>query len=77
MTGAALKPHGILYASFKFSGIEGDRKGRYFIDMDVEKLECLLKETDAFAQESVCTTLDLRPGRGEERWMNTILKKKN
>ena len=80
-TARALKDNGILYASFKFGTFEGMRNGRYFTDMTMERLENCLK---AAAVENSGRELrviesritgDVRPGRGNEMWLNVILKK--
>ena len=80
-TERALKDNGILYASFKFGTFEGMRNGRYFTDMTMERLENCLK---AAAVENSGRELrviesritgDVRPGRGNEMWLNVILKK--
>ena len=80
-TERALKDNGILYASFKYGTFEGMRNGRYFTDMTMERLENCLK---AAAVENSGRELrviesritgDVRPGRGNERWLNVILKK--
>ena len=80
-TERALKDNGILYASFKYGTFEGMRNGRYFTDMTMERLENCLK---AAAVENSGRELrviesritgDVRPGRGNEMWLNVILKK--
>ena len=72
---AAIKPEGILYASFKYGDFEGNRNGRYFTDMNEERLETLLKETQGFTPIELWVSGDARPGREEEKWLNFILKK--
>lgn len=71
----ALKPDGIVYTSFKYGIFEGERNGRYFTDLTEETLNKLLEETGVFQLEKVWVTGDVRPGRGEERWLNILLKK--
>lgn len=72
----ALKAEGILYASFKYGDFQGERNGRYFTDLDEERLNRLVDETADFTIEETWITSDVRPGRDEEKWLNTILKKK-
>jgi hypothetical protein len=72
----ALKDKGLLYISFKYGDFEGIRNGRYFIDMTEESLEKLLKEVGGIEVEELCLTSDVRPGRGEEKWLNLFLRKK-
>lgn len=71
----ALKENGILYASFKYGTFEGERNGRYFTDMNEEKMEKLLHETAVFHTEEQWLSEDVRPGRGDEKWLNIILRK--
>lgn len=71
----ALKENGIVYTSFKYGTFEGERNGRYFTDMTEEKFETLLKEIEAFHIEEQWITSDVRPDRGDEKWLNIILRK--
>ena len=72
----ALKDKGLLYTSFKYGTEEGERNGRYFTDMTEEKLTGLLKKVPDFEIEEQWITSDVRPGRGEEKWLNLFLRKK-
>ena len=72
----ALKDTGIIYTSFKYGNFEGVRNGRYFIDMTEESLEKLLQDVGGLAVEDMWVTSDVRPGRGEEKWLNLFLRKK-
>lgn len=72
----ALKSKGIVYASFKYGDYEGERNGRYFIDMTEKKIARLLQNIDGLELEETWITSDVRPGRDEEKWLNIILRKK-
>jgi len=72
----ALKDTGIIYTSFKYGSFEGVRNGRYFIDMTEESLEKLLQDVGGLDVEEMWVTSDVRPGRGEEKWLNLFLRKK-
>jgi len=72
----ALKDNGLIYTSFKYGTYEGMRNGRYFIDMTEESLEKLLEEVKGLELEETWITSDVRPGRGEEKWLNLFLRKK-
>lgn len=72
----ALKVHGIIYASFKYGTFEGERNGRYFTDMTEDLFLTLIKDMDNLQIEEQWITSDVRPGRGEEKWLNLILRKK-
>ena len=71
----ALKQSGIAYISFKYGTFEGERNGRYFTDLNEEKLQDLLSEVPGFTVESIRITGDARPGRSDEKWLNVILRK--
>ena len=70
----ALKPNGILYASFKLGDQQGERNGRFFNDMTEESLKDLISELPFDLKESWITE-DVRPGRESEKWLNSILLK--
>ena len=72
----ALKDNGLFYTSFKYSDFEGMRNGRYFIDMTEDRLHKLLEEVSGFEIDEIWTTSDVRPGRGEEKWLNLFIYKK-
>lgn len=71
----ALKSQGIIYASFKYGSFQGERKGRYFTDFTEESFEALRNTVEGLILEEQWVTSDVRPGRGEERWLNLILQK--
>ena len=72
----ALKPGGILYASFKYGSGEREHHGRRFTDLDEPGLAALLRCVPDLKPMESWTTGDLRPGREAERWLNTVLRKK-
>lgn len=72
---AAIKPGGVLYASFKYGRFEGMRGDRYFTDMTEERLESLLWEAPGFALLERWVTPDVRPGRQAQLWLNVILRR--
>ncbi len=72
----ALKDHGIIYTSFKYGTFEGERNGRYFTDMTEDTFADFLKQFHNIMTEDQWVTSDVRPGRGEEKWLNLILRKK-
>lgn len=72
----ALKDNGIIYTSFKYGTFSGERNGRFFTDMTEETFGELLEKIPALAVEEQWITSDVRPGRGEEKWLNLILRKK-
>ena len=73
----ALKDHGVIYTSFKYGDFEGMRNGRYFTDFTLEAFQEFIKEISGAAIEGSWITGDVRPGRGEEKWLNLLLRKTN
>lgn len=72
----ALRENGIIYTSFKYGTFSGERNGRFFTDMNEEKFASVLSEIDDLELEEQWTTLDVRPERGEDKWLNLILRKR-
>ena len=72
---AALKEHGIIYTSFKYGTFEGERNGRFFTDFTEETFREFVADVDGIRIEEMWITGDVRPGRGDERWLNLILRK--
>lgn len=71
----ALKDNGVIYTSFKYSNFEGERNGRYFTDFTEDTFQKFIKVIPELTLEDQWITLDVRPGRGEEKWLNLILRK--
>lgn len=71
----ALKKDGIIYTSFKYGTYQGERNGRYFTDMTEETFSNLLQNIKELKIEDQWITSDVRPGRGDEKWLNIILRK--
>ena len=72
---AALKASGIIYTSFKYGEYEGERNGRYFTDFTIENFRKFIQNIDSVKIEEYWITGDVRQGRGEEKWLNLILRK--
>ena len=71
----AVKSNGIIYTSFKYGIFSGERNGRYFTDMTEDTFGKLLQKIPELEIEEQWITSDVRPGRGEEQWLNLILRK--
>lgn len=71
--GRALKPGGILYASFKHGRGEREHQGRRFTDLDAPGLNALVAQVPCLSIIETWVTGDLRPGRGDQHWLNTLL----
>lgn len=72
---AALKEKGVAYTSFKYGEFEGERNGRYFTDFTIDTFTIFMREIAELKIESHWVTGDVRPGRGEEKWLNLLLRK--
>ena len=71
----ALKPGGVLYASFKLGRGEREFRGRRFTDLDESGLAALVNNPIGLNVLRNWTTSDKRPGREAERWLNVLLTK--
>ena len=69
----ALKENGVMYCSFKYGEFEGERNGRFFLDLIEERFRQFVSKTK-FQILEVFITEDVRPDK-TERWLNVILKK--
>lgn len=72
---AALKPGGVLYASFKYGSEERISNGRFFNDYTPNDLDTLLTPENRLSLLEYWITEDVRPDRSGERWLNFIAKK--
>lgn len=73
---AALKSKGWIYTSFKYGESEGERNGRYFTDFTTDTFKDFIHDMHGLKIEEQWITGDVRPGRGEEKWLNLLLQKK-
>ena len=73
---AALKSKGWIYNSFKYGEFEGERNGRYFTDFTTDTFKDFIHDMHGLKIEEQWITGDVRPGRGEEKWLNLLLQKK-
>lgn len=69
----ALKNGGVMYVSFKYGDFEGERNGRYYVDVNENSFKRYLKDSGLILAESTLSE-DVRPERNE-KWLNLILKK--
>ena len=73
----AVKDGGYIYMSFKYGKFEGYRDGRYFTDFTEETFDEFIGDfTDVVITEEWVSS-DVRPDRGNEKWLNLILQKLN
>ena len=71
----ALKKGGIIYTSFKDGTFEGERNGRYFTDFTIQDFRKFVSNLEELSIEEYWITNDVRQGRGDEKWLNIILRK--
>lgn len=71
----AVKPGGYIYASFKYGLFEGFRGDRYFTDFTEDSFLHFAARFPAVELAEQWISADVRPGRGDEKWLNVILKK--
>lgn len=71
----ALKPQGILFASFKYGTFEGIRTDRYYTDFTEENLNVFWEKTTALKIFDEWITNDTIPGREELQWINILARR--
>ena len=71
----ALIPGGAFYVSFKYGTFEGERNGRHFTDFTIEEFREFIKSIPELSIAEYWITGDVRPGRGDERWLNIVLQR--
>ena len=71
----ALKSAGVIYSSFKYGDFEGERNGRYFTDFTEDTFRDFIKDIPELTIEDHWITSDVRPGRGNEKCLNLIIRK--
>lgn len=69
----ALKPHGVIYCSFKYGSKQRTVNGRYFNDLQ-ETLLSDAVDTVYASVASTWTTGDVRLDRPGELWLNALIK---
>lgn len=69
----ALKPSGVLYASFKYGDTERQDHGRHFTDMNEARLTAIINDVNGLTLNKMWLTQDQRPARSHETWLNALL----
>lgn len=72
---SAVKSGGTIYTSFKYGDFEGVRNGRYFTYLTEQSLKEIIDKIPELLIEKMWISGDVRADRGEERWLNIVLKK--
>src|SRR5262249_19729793 len=68
----AVRPSGCLYASFKRGEGGLSRGGRLFNNYTQRSIEVLFASVPSLLLSRVWESTDLRPGRGNEVWVNAL-----
>ena len=69
----ALKPQGVLYASFKYGDFAGERDGRYYHDMNEKSATELFMSISGFKIEEMWQSHDVRRDK-DAYWINVIAR---
>ena len=70
----ALRENGIVYMSFKHGDFEGERNGRFFLDLTSERFHALCKADTGFQIEEEWYSEDVRNDI-DTKWYNCIVRK--
>ena len=70
----ALKQGGIFYMSFKYGDFEGERDGRFFLDMTADKFHPVLDQVSGLKLAEEWDSEDIRREK-KVHWYNAILRK--
>ena len=70
----ALKPNGVLYVSFKYGTQERVHNGREFTDLNEDGLTALITHHTELKILKQWQTVDQRPERESEVWLNALVK---
>lgn len=73
----ATKIGGVVYTSFKYGNFEGIRNGRFFTYLTEGSFGELLEAVPELVVEKLWISTDVRAERGEERWLNIVLRKQD
>lgn len=71
----AAKCGGYIYTSFKYGDFEGYRNERYFTDFTEQSFDEFIRIFPEIKIVEKWVSADVRPGRGDEKWLNLILRK--
>lgn len=70
----ALKPNGVLYVSFKYGTQERVHNGREFTDLNEDGLTALITHHTELKILKQWQSVDQRPERESEVWLNALIK---
>ncbi len=70
----ALIPGGVFYASFKYGEFEGERDGRFFLDLNEESVVEVFSRVSGLAIKKVWESVDVRRDC-DVKWINIVAEK--
>jgi SAM-dependent methyltransferase len=71
----ALKPSGVMFASFKLRDEEWEQDGRFFNGYSEDSFRQLIEGHPSLLPKSIWISDDARPERKEEKWLNVLLQR--
>jgi len=71
----AVKASGYIYISFKYGEFEGYRGERFFTDFTEKSFVEFISDYSGIVLKEVWISSDVRPDRGDEKWLNIILQR--
>lgn len=71
----ALKPNGVLYASFKYGDGEREDNGRFFNDYNEQSFQGVLREHPDLQLVTSWVSGDVRPERAGEKWLIVLARR--
>jgi len=72
----ALRKNGVFYMSYKYGDNEEIRNGRLFSNYNEDAITSLISSFSEFTILSLWKTIDIRPNRDDEIWINVLLRKR-
>ena len=73
----AMKPGGVMYASFKYGEFEGLRDGRHYTDFTEETLKAFWEKEEVTMEiMDLWVTEDALPERRTQKWVNVLARRR-
>ena len=70
----ALVLNGVVYMSFKYGDFEGEKLGRFFLDLNEERFDEIFQKTNGLEKIKVWQSEDTRRDK-DVTWLNVLLRK--
>ena len=72
----ALKKNGVIYTSFKYGDKDSYQGDRYYTNMTENRIKDLMMKMPELRILKEWISMDVRPDKSEEKWLNLFLVKK-